>query len=144
MHVDETPVEDSTYDMIIGRDLLHELGIVMNFSTATVTWDNAWINMQDPGLFKEMDLDDYEEELFLMHDPDTTEADRIQKILELKYAPADLDKEVGKIKGISLEEKSKLLQLCKKYKHLFDGQLGNWKTDPVDLILKDPNCKPVY
>lgn len=79
-----------------------------------------------------------------MHDPETTEADRIQKILDLKYAPADLDKEVEKIKGISLEQKSKVLTLCKKYEHLFDGQLGNWKTEPVDLILKDPNCTPVY
>ena len=69
MHVDESPVEENTYDMIIGRDLLHELGMVMDFSTATVTWDNSWINMQDPSLFKEMDLDDYEQELFMMHDP---------------------------------------------------------------------------
>ena len=69
--------------------------------------------MQDPSLFKEMDLDSYEEELFMMHDPETTEADRIQKILDLKYAPADLDKEVDKIKGISFEQKGKLLQLCK-------------------------------
>ena len=79
-----------------------------------------------------------------MHDPETTEADRIQKILELKYAPADLNKEVNKVKGISFEQKGKLLQLCTKYSHLFDGKLGNWKTEPVDLILKDPNCKPVY
>merc|ERR1712197_86714 len=80
----------------------------------------------------------------MMHDPETTEADRIQKILDLKYAPAALDKEVDKVKGISFEQKGRLLQLCRKYKHLFDGKLGNWKTDPVDLMLKDPNCKPVY
>ena len=67
--------------------------------------------MKDPTLFKEMDLDNYEEELFMMHDPETTEADRIQKILDLQYAPADLEKEVGKIKGISLEQKSKVLNL---------------------------------
>ena len=64
-HGDESPVEDNTYDMIMGRDLLHELGIVMDFSKATVTWDNAWINIQGPGLFKEMDLDDLKDEIEL-------------------------------------------------------------------------------
>ena len=100
--------------------------------------------MQDPTLFKDMDMDDYEKELFMMYDPDTIEADRIQKILDLKYALDDLEKEIGKIKGISLEEKGKLLYVCNKYKHLFNGQLGHWKTEPVDLILKDPKTVPVY
>jgi hypothetical protein len=27
---------------------------------------------------------------------------------------------------------------------LFDGTLGNWKTDPVDLELKDRNEKPYH
>jgi hypothetical protein len=29
----------STYDMIMGRDLLGELSIIMNFNDHTVTWD---------------------------------------------------------------------------------------------------------
>ena len=41
MHVDESPVEENTYDMIIGRDLLHELGIIIDFSRATLSWENA-------------------------------------------------------------------------------------------------------
>ena len=60
MHVDETPMEENTYGMIMGRDLLLELGIIMNFSSATVTWDNTWINMQNPTLFNNMDLNTYE------------------------------------------------------------------------------------
>jgi hypothetical protein len=31
----------------------------------------------------------------------------------------------------------KLLQLLKKYESLFDGTLGDWKTKPVSLILKE-------
>jgi hypothetical protein len=27
--------------------------------------------------------------------------------------------------------------LLKKLEHLFDGTLGNWRTDPVDLELKN-------
>ena len=31
-----------------------------------------------------------------------------------------------------------------EYESLFDGELGHWKTEPIDLELKNSNCKPVY
>jgi hypothetical protein len=36
---------------------------------------------------------------------------------------------------------SKLLQ---KFEELFDGSLGTWKTDPINLELKDPNVEPFH
>ena len=36
-HVDDRSESSSTYDMIIGRDLLAELGIILNFNDKTVT-----------------------------------------------------------------------------------------------------------
>jgi hypothetical protein len=38
-HVDDRSESSSTYDMIMGRDLLGELCIIMNFNDHTVTWD---------------------------------------------------------------------------------------------------------
>jgi hypothetical protein len=38
-HVDDRSESSSTYDMIMGRDLLGELSIIMNFNDHTVTWD---------------------------------------------------------------------------------------------------------
>jgi hypothetical protein len=46
-HVDERSESSSTYDMIMGRDLLGELGIIMNFNDHTVTWDTGTIPMKD-------------------------------------------------------------------------------------------------
>ena len=37
----------SRYDMIIGRDLMTELGIDIKFSTGEVVWDNASIPLRD-------------------------------------------------------------------------------------------------
>jgi hypothetical protein len=50
-HVDDRSESSSTYDMIIGqgRDLLGELGIIMNFNDHTVTWDTDTIPMKDRG-----------------------------------------------------------------------------------------------
>jgi hypothetical protein len=48
-HVDDRSESSSTYDMIIGqgRDLLGELGVIMNFNDHMVTWDNDTIPMKD-------------------------------------------------------------------------------------------------
>ena len=39
--------ELNTYDMILGRDLLQDLGIVLNFKDQTITWDDSMTRMQD-------------------------------------------------------------------------------------------------
>jgi predicted aspartyl protease len=40
VHVDETTVhENASYDMIIGRDLISELKLVIDFETQCITWD---------------------------------------------------------------------------------------------------------
>jgi hypothetical protein len=41
MFVDESDNRLSNYDMIIGRDLLHELGIDLLFSTGEMKWGQA-------------------------------------------------------------------------------------------------------
>jgi hypothetical protein len=46
-HVDDRSESSSTYDMIIGQDLLGEIGIIMNFNAHTVTWDTDTIQMKD-------------------------------------------------------------------------------------------------
>jgi hypothetical protein len=48
-HIDDRSESSSTYDMIMGqgRDLLGELGIIMNFNDHTVTWDTDTIPIKD-------------------------------------------------------------------------------------------------
>ena len=130
MHVDETNPAHNTYDLIVGRDLLHELGFKLDFHEGKMEWDNAWINMQDPTFFIEERVAEFEEELFLMYGPETTESDRIQEIMDVKYAPANLEKEVNKLKELNIEQKSKVLKLLQKYEHLFDGDPFKWKGGP--------------
>jgi hypothetical protein len=50
-HVDDRSESSSIYDMIMGRDLLGESGIIMNFNDRTVTWDTDTIPMKDRGRF---------------------------------------------------------------------------------------------
>ena len=72
------------YDLIIGPELLHKLGVDISFSTKTMTWNNITINMKPPMCTQE-DLFHVEEELFV-----SDETDRVAKILDAKYKPANL------------------------------------------------------
>ena len=98
--------------------------------------------MLDPAVFNTDHIDELEHEFLSIHDPDTTEAERIQSILDAKYCKADLEQIVQECKQLNKEEQQRLLALLKKYKVFFHGTVGTWKTEPVDIVLRDPNCTP--
>jgi hypothetical protein len=79
-----------------------------------------------------------------MHDPDTTDAARIQSIIDIKYAPQAIDAIVAKCVDLTEAEKEGLQKLLTKFEPLFDGSLGGWKTEPIDLELKDTETKPYH
>ena len=72
------------YEMIIGQDLLQELGIDMRFRTKTMCWNNVKVNMKKNTCTKE-DSFHVEEELLV-----TNHTDRIAKILDATYKLANL------------------------------------------------------
>ena len=86
------PSKKSKYDLIIGRDLMEDIELDIKFSDMTINWQGASIPMKNPELLKAENLEQFVNELFYLHDPDTTEAERIQQILDNKYTPADLKK----------------------------------------------------
>jgi transposase InsO family protein len=144
MYVDETDNKLSRYDMIIGRDLLDTLGFDMLFSQKVMIWDNASVPMRNPSYLDAGHIDDFEREIFSIHDPDTTESERIQNILDVKYAPADLEAIARESKHLTKHEQELLYKLLCKYAHLFDGTLGTWDVTPIDLELKEPEAKPSH
>ncbi len=44
---------------------------------------------------------------------------------------------------LSLQDKNKLLELLKEFEELFDGTLGDWRTEPVSFELKE-GAKPYH
>ena len=62
-----------------------ELGLTLNFERCFMTQDNAEIPMQPPDWLQQQKIEEFEQELFMIHDPITTDAERIQKILDIKY-----------------------------------------------------------
>jgi regulator of RNase E activity RraB len=143
-YVEKTDPKQSRYDLIIGRDLMHEVGIDLLFSEAVIKWDTATIKMSSPNKLDEANINTFEQEIMYMKDPETTEAERIQTILDAKYCPADLNKIVETCTELNHQQQQQLLTLLKKYESIFDGTLGTWKTEPINLELKDPEGKPYH
>ena len=143
-YVDTTKNNLSHYDLIIGRDLMHEIGINILFKDAEIEWDGATIPMQSLDKLGETYIDEFEQEIMINQDPAMSEAERIQKIVDAKYTQADLAAIAKECKVLNKSEQEKLHLLLKKYESLFDGTLGTWDTDPVEIELKDPNCKPYH
>ena len=60
------------------------------------------------------------------------------KKLDAKYEKADLPKVVSEnCAYLNSGQKKDLLALLGKYDELFDGTLGDWKTEPVGLEIKE-------
>jgi hypothetical protein len=50
----------------------------------------------------------------------------------------------SKRENLHVEEQHKLKILLQKYEHLFDGTLGEFHMEPINLQLMDPNCKLIH
>ena len=125
---------------------MSELGITLDFKDQTMTWDDSTINMKDPESLP--DLVDPVNDSFWSNDLYETEAlqeapTHLQKILNVKYTPADLNAVVQACRHLTEDEKSQLHALHHKYEHLLDGTLGTWNNEPYNIELKE-GAKPYH
>jgi hypothetical protein len=134
VHVTENT---SNYDMIMGRDMLKELGIQINFGSNSVTWDEVSIPMKP--FNARIETDYHIEDSVAVKDA----TKRMKQILDAKYEPANLDEIVAQTDHLTPNQRIKLRSLLEKYKYLFDGKLGHWKGEKYHIELQD-NVKPYH
>ena len=141
LHVDFTSLPQC-YDLIIGRDLMSELGIIINFNNQTM-WDESTIKMRDYEMFSDIlsPINDFYWHEEILESQALNEASsHLKKILDAKYEPANLNKIVRECEYLTVDKQMQLLSLLYKYEHLFDGSLGIWHNEPYNIELKSgPN-----
>jgi hypothetical protein len=125
------------YDMIIGRDVLEDLGIDLKFSAHEIEWDFATVPFKDAGSIKNSSFHIEEAESLMEY------LYSAQKILDNDYEEADLTQVAQGQDHLSSDERDKLEALLLKYKPLFDGTLGAWTHDEHHLELKE-GVKPFH
>ena len=79
-----------SYDIIVGCNLLCELGVDINFSTSTCTWENSTIPMRNP----EVDI----KQTYIVEEsgPIKQATTRLKRILDAKYEAANIPQLVKK------------------------------------------------
>lgn len=135
---------DMKYDIILGRDALNALGMILDFDKSTMKWDNVTIDMKHPDKLKSnADLyATFAETQEPAHVKDANK--RVTHILDAKYEKADLPAIVKEqCAHLAESEQQALLALLTDYEDLFDGTLGDFDTEPVNLELK-PDAQPVH
>jgi hypothetical protein len=120
------------------------LGIVLDFRTKEMTIDKITLPMQDvtslstkSTMYKAWKMNN---SLRMENEPasDLEATKRCVKFLDANYKKADLPSVVkDNCSHLNLDEQAKLLEFLMKYEDLFDGTLGDWKTEPVSVELKE-------
>ena len=125
------------YDMIIGRDVMKDLGIDLSFSTETIDWDGHTIPFKN--------IDDNLDESYYIPDPGIMDeaAERLKTILDAKYEAADLDEVSKEAEHLTVDEQRMLYRLLQKHESLFDGTLGKWNEQTLKIEL-NKDAKPYH
>ena len=97
--------------MILGHDIMSELGVTLNLKDPTMTWDDLTIKMKETESL--LDLLDAVNDFFWINDQYGTEALQeasicLQKILNVKYEPADLDAVIQVCRHLTKDKKCQL------------------------------------
>ena len=152
------------YDMILGRDLMNNLGIVLNFDSKSMEWDKSVvamrehpINMSTNSFATNLLLDaidvglDNNDSTFVLDQPSdlhyqanntNTDGYKSKTISTSLYEPANLQDIVDKCTYLLPQQRQQLYNMLQKFHKLFDGQLKTFKGPLVHLQLID-NPKPV-
>ena len=144
VHVDDkTPRKTAAYDMIIGMDLMCQLGINIDCADKSIKWEGNEIPMKTRKIIQD------EEVMHMLYYAATTpevleEAEQRQdRILDADYSKIAIDPFVQELKHLSSHERSLLAITLKKFPTLFGGGLGELKIPPISLELI-PGSKPYH
>ncbi len=129
------------YDLIIGKQTLHDVGVVLDFKEKTITIDEILLPVRNinnlqikPSISRAL-----KQNSCLAQEPVTTRntTKRVVEILDAKYDKADLPSIIkNNCAHLSTSYCNSLLALLLKFKELFDGMLKDWKLLPVSFELK--------
>ena len=152
------------YDMILGRNLMNDLGIVLNFDSKYMEWDKATVAMREHPintsttsfatnlLFEAIDGSlDHNDGTFMPDNPSelhyqasnaNPDGYKSKTISTSLYEPANLQDIVDKYTYLLPQQRQQLYHLLQKFQKLFDGKLKTFKGPSVHLQLIE-NPKPV-
>lgn len=133
---------DFPYDMVLGQDVISELGINLDFESQQIKWGQLGVDMKEPNFIRK---DQRSFTFYKSTEPKAVREDtkRATRILDANYEKANLPNIVKECSHLNKEEQNKLLEVLDSYQDLFDGTLGDFNTKPVHIEIK-PDATPYH
>ncbi len=134
------------YNLIIGKQTLHDIGAVLDFKEKTITIDDVLLPMRNINnlQLKHSVSGALRIDSSFAQEPTSTcnATKRVIEILDAKYNKADLPSIVkNNFTHLSPLHYDSPLVLLLSFKELFDGMLGDWNLPPISFELKE-GAKP--
>ncbi len=141
---DQAPI----YDLIIGKQTMHDLGVKLDFQEKTITIDKILLPMRNIAILqlKPMITRALRENTWFAQEPINTHSKTksVLEILDAKYEKAVLPAIIRvNCSHLIASDREKLLSVLLEFESLFDGKLGDWKLPPVSFELKE-GIKPYH
>lgn len=137
-------VPDHTPDMIIGRDLIKQLKLCLDYSSdpPTITWDDNTIPIVPRGYWNESHL----KESFQTSAIELAEQNFENKSASMIAANYTQTSNLSAFvpKHLTNDQQTELLRILTKYQNIFNGQLGELPGEPVRLHLKSKDVQPYH
>jgi hypothetical protein len=133
------------YDLIIGKQTMHDLGVRLDFQEKTITIDEILLTMRNivnlhlkPRITRAL----RENACFAQEPISTCSATkRMVKILDTNYEKADLPAIIREnCSHLTAAKREKLFSVLLKFEPLFNGTLSDWKL-PYPWALE---AQPTY
>jgi hypothetical protein len=130
------------YDLVIGKQTVHDLGVKLDFQGKTITIDKILLPMRNianlqlkPRITRAL-----RENTCFAQEPISTRSTtkHLVKILNAKYEKANLPAIIREnFSHLTAFDREQLLSVLLKFKLLFDGTVGDWKLPPVSFELME-------
>jgi len=131
------------YDFILGRDLLRDLGLDIQYSTSQFVWDNIIVDMVPSGYWTQKKISAVAKTWTQRKQPKVEEELHLTQILPADYKSVNIAEIVKKQTHLDSDERNKLQTVQHDFQDLFAGERGNYNGDPITLELL-PGSKPFY
>jgi hypothetical protein len=137
------------YDLIIGKQTMHNLGIVLDFQEKTIKIGEILLPMRN---IANLQLKPYitralrENNCFAQESISTRSATkRMVEFLDAKYEKADLPAIIRENRShlIASNREKKILSVLLKFELVFYGTLGDWNLPPASFEIKE-GMKPYH
>jgi len=138
------------YDFILGRDLLKDIGLDIQYSASQFVWNDIIVAMVLSGHWTKERITSVAaswntKKVIRAKSKEINEEEKlyITEIKPAEYKPVNIVEVVSNQTHLTVDEQQKLSNLLFEFQDLFQGKKGNFKGEPIDLELV-PHSKPFY